>query len=123
MVFQNITFKHTNSNTDNRIDALVAQKLSSLEKYIGDESDVKCEVEFEKISNQKSGKVCRTEVNIWVAGTLYRADALGDTFEASVDLVKDELDQEMKKAHKKRNSMLRKGGRMIKEMMRFGRSE
>jgi len=120
MVFQNITFKHTNSNTDSRIHGFVSQKLSPLEKYVGNETDVRCEVEFERVAPHKSGKVCRVEVNIWVAGTLYRAEAVGETFESAVDIVRDELEQEMRKAHKKRNSLFRRGGRKIKEMVRFG---
>ncbi len=123
MVFQNITFKHTNSNTDSRIHGFVSQKLSPLEKYVGDETDVRCEVEFEKVAPQKSGNVCRVEVNIWVAGTLYRAEAVGETSESAVDIVRDELEQEMRKAHKKRNSLLRRGGRKIKEMVRFGKGK
>lgn len=121
MTFKNITFKHTNTDTDSRIHDFVSQKLSALEKYVSDGVEARVEVEFEKEAPHKSGPVCRMEANVWVAGTLYRADATKDTFEAAVDAVKDELDNEMKKAHKKRNSMLRKGGRMIKEMIRFGR--
>lgn len=120
MAFQNITFKHTNSNTDSRIHGFVTQKLSGLEKYVGGETDTRCEVEFERVAPQKSGNVCRIEVNIWVAGTLYRAEAVAQTFEAAVDVVRDELDQEMRKAHKKRNSLFRRGSRKIKEIMRFG---
>lgn len=121
MVFQNITFKHTNSDTSNSIHDLVSQKLTVLEKYIGDETDVKCDVEFEKVASQNSGAICRVEVNVWVGGVLYRAESTQTTYEAAVDIVKDELDYEMRKAHKKRNSMMRKGGRMIKEIMRFGK--
>jgi ribosomal subunit interface protein len=119
MVFQNITFKHTNSNTDSRIHAFVSQKISTLEKYVGDATDVRCEVEFEKVAPHKSGNLCRVEVNVWVNGTLHRAEAVGQTYEAAVDVVRDELSQEMRKAHKKRNSLIRRGGRKIKEMMRF----
>jgi ribosomal subunit interface protein len=121
MAIQNITFKHTNSNTDSRIDAFVTQKLSVLEKYVGDETDIRVEVEFEKVTPQKTGNVSRVEVNVWASGTLYRAEAVGQTYEAAVDMVRDELAQEMRKAHKKRNSLIRRGGRKIKEMMRFGK--
>lgn len=121
MALTNITFKHTNSGTDGSIHDFVTQKLASLAKYVGDETDVRTEVEFEKIASHNSGAICRIEVNIWVGGTLYRAENTQETFEAAVDVVRDELDQEMRKAHKKRHSLLRRGGRKIKEMMRFGR--
>lgn len=121
MTFKNITFKHTNTDTDRSIHELVSQKFSTLEKYVGEGIESRVEVEFEKVAPHKSGPVCRMEANVWIAGTLYRAEATKDNFESAVDAVKDELDQVMKKAHKKRTSMFRKGGRMIKEMMRFGR--
>lgn len=120
MAFKNITFKHTNSGTNGSIHQFVSQKLAVLEKYVGNETDVRVEVEFEKDAPQKTGPICRVEVNIWVAGVLFRAETTQETFEAAVDVVKGDLDQEMRKAHKKRNSLLRRGGRMIKEMMRFG---
>ena len=121
MAFQNITFKHDNSDTNSSIHGFVSQKLSSLEKYVGDETDVRCEVEFEKVAPHKSGAICSVEVNIWVAGVLFRAQATQDTYEAAVDIVRDELDQAMRKAHTKKGSLLRQGGRMIKEMVRFGK--
>jgi len=120
MAFKNITFKHTNSGTNSSIHQFVGQKLAVLEKYVGDESDVRVEVEFEKEAPQKTGPICRVEVNIWVAGVLYRAETTQETFEAAVDVIKSDLDQEMRKVHTKKNSLLRRGGRMIKEMMRFG---
>ncbi len=121
MSLKNITFKHNNSGTSNSIHSFVSQKLASLEKYIGDETDVKVEVEFEKVVSHKSGPICRVEVNIWVAGTLYRAQNTQETFEAAVDVVKDELDQAMRKKSEKKGSLIRQGGRKLKEMMRFGR--
>jgi ribosomal subunit interface protein len=121
MAFKNITFKHTNSDTDSRIHEFVRQKLVSLEKYVADGVEARVEVEFEKVASHKSGPICRVEVNVWVDGSLYRADNTQETFEAAIDVVKDDLDHEMKKAHKKRNSLFRKGSRKIKEMLRFGR--
>lgn len=123
MIFKNITFKHTNADIDNSIHEFVSLKLTSLEKYISEGVEARVEVEFEKVAAQNSGPICRVEMNVWVDGTLYRAEATEMTYEAAVDEVRGELDQEMRKAHKKRNSMVRKGGRMIKNMMRFGRKE
>jgi ribosomal subunit interface protein len=121
MVTQNITFKHTNSDTDASIRPLVEQKLAGLEKYIGNETDVRTEVEFEKVASHRSGAICRVEVNIFVGGDVYRSETVQETFEAALDIVKDELDQEMRRAHKKRNSLIRRGGRKLKEMIRFGK--
>ncbi len=121
MIQHNITFKHTNSETDSRIHDFVRQKLSILDRYIGEETDVRMEVEFEKVVSHKTGPICRVEVNVWKAGKLFRADSTQMTFEAAIDVVKDELDQEMKRSNEKHTSLLRRGSRKIKEMMRFGR--
>lgn len=117
MTFQNITFKHTNSATDSSINDFVSQKLSTLLKYVSEGQTVTAEVEFEKVAAHKSGPICRVEVNVTVGGTLYRAENTAETFEAAVDIVRDLLDQMMSKAHRKRNSMFRKGGRLFKQMI------
>ncbi len=121
MTFKNITFKHTNSETNSSIHNFVSQKLNTLLKYVGEGQEATAEVEFEKITSHKSGSICRAEVNVTVGGTLYRAENTAETFDAAVDSVRDQLDQAMAKAHKKRNSMFRKGGRMVKEMMGFSK--
>ncbi len=117
---KNIIFKHTNSDTDSRIHDFVTQKLSALDKYLATSTDVKTEVEFEKIASHRSGAICRVEVNIAVGGALYRAEATEQTFEAAVDVVKGQLDQELRKAHSRRTSLFRRGSRKIKEILRFG---
>jgi len=118
MVFTNITFKHTNTDTNYKTDELVTQKLATLGKYIDEGTESICEVEYERIPSHQSGPVCRLEVNVWLGAVLYRAETTTDTFESAIDVVRNELDQEMRRAHKKHNSLIRKGGRKIKEMMR-----
>lgn len=110
-------FKATNTEVDEALQELLTQKFQSLTKYIGDESDVKCEVEFEKVTHSQSGNVHRVETNLWLAGTLYRAEATEGAFEKAIDEVRDELDKELRRAHKKRDDLAKEGGRKIKEMM------
>lgn len=116
-----INYKATNTQLDSVLQTLLENKLNSLEKYLGDETDINCEVEFEKVAPQENGRVHRVEVNLWLKGTLYRAEATEDQFEKAIDEVRAELDKELRRAHKKHHSLLRKGGRRIKEIMRFGR--
>lgn len=120
MAFPTITFKHTNSN-DSRLEDLVNRKFDSLERYVGDETDVRCEVEFQKEAPRQSGKLFRVEANIWLRGTLFRAEDTNDSFEKAVDAVRSELDAEMRKAHDKRGSVMRRSGRKMKEFLRWGR--
>lgn len=115
-----INYKATNMDMDEKLQLLVDQKFESLEKFIGTETDVKCDVEFEKITDSQSGKVHRVEANLWLAGKLYRAESTELSFEEAVDEVRNELDKELRRAHKKRDTLIRRGGRAIKQMMRMG---
>lgn len=120
MTLTPIMFKHNSAEETRQYEALVEQKFQTLAKFIGAESDVRREVEFEKVAPRQSGSVYRTEANIWVAGKLYRAEATEATFEKAIDVVRNELEDEMRRAHSKKESLLKRGGRKLKDMMRWG---
>lgn len=115
-----INYKATNTELDQDLQNLLEAKLSSLEKFIQDETDVKCDAEFEQVAPHNNGDIYRVEVNLWLKGTLYRADATCEQFEKAIDKVRDELDKELRRAHKKQHSLFKRGGRRLKTMMRFG---
>ena len=121
MSFPIIQFKATNTELIGELQDILENKLRSLEKYLGDETDLKCAVEFEKITSQNSGKIYRVEVNLYVKGKLHRAESTETTFEEAIDEVRNELDKELRRSNKKRDTLMKKGGRKIKEMLRFGR--
>lgn len=120
MSFPMINFKATNVSLEPKLQDLLEQKLQTLEKFIGEETDVKCDAEFEKATPSQSGNVYRVEVNLWLHGKMYRADATESSFEMAIDEVRNELDKELRRANKKRESLIKRGGRKIKEMLRFG---
>ena len=119
MSFPHINFKFTNTSTHESLRDLIEQKLHSLDKYFG-ESTVLCDVEFEKMTAQQHGDIFRVETNLTVDGKLYRADASMENFEKAIDEVRDELDKELRRASGKRETLFKRGGRKIKEMLRFG---
>lgn len=120
MAFPMINFKANNTEMDQRLQDLVDHKFQTLDKFIGDETDVKCDVEFEKMTAHVSGQIHRVEANLWLHGKLYRAEATEESFEAAIDEVRNELDKELRRANSKRESLIKRGGRRIKEMLRFG---
>jgi ribosomal subunit interface protein len=120
MTFPIIQYKATNTEMIGELQDIMEIKLHSLEKYIGDEADVKCSVEFEKVAPQNSGKIYRIEANLTVDGTFFRAESTETTFEEAIDEVRNKLDKELRRANKKRMTILKKGGRAIKRMMRRG---
>lgn len=120
MSFPTINYKATNTELQQHLQRLVDQKFESLEKYIGAETDARCEVEFEKETAQQSGNIFRVEANLWLAGKLYRAEASEASFEIAIDEVRNELDKELRRANDKQNTLMKRGGRAIKKMLRFG---
>lgn len=122
MSFPSITFKATNVHVEDSLHDLIEQKFQTLEKYIRNETDLGCEVEFEKIVSHHNGLIYRVEANLYAHGKLYRAEATKESFEIAIDEVKAELDRELARSHEKRDTLLKRGGRKFKEMLRFGRS-
>ncbi len=118
-----IQYKATNIELDSNWQNLVDQKFQSLDKYIGDHTDTKCDVEFEKETgaHHNSGKIHRVEANLFLGGRLYRAVASEESFEKAIDEVRAELDRELAKANEKRETLIKRGGRKIKEMLRLGK--
>jgi ribosomal subunit interface protein len=119
MTTPNISFKHTDTDVDYTLQNLLTHKLDSLHKYL--EEPTLIEVEFRKEAPKNNGNVYVVEVNCTVKGDLYRAVATKESFEKSIDAVRNELDKELRRARKKRNNLFLKGARRVKEMIRFGK--
>lgn len=100
---------------------LVEQKLGTLEKFIGDETDVSCDVELEKMTASQSGNIFRAEANLFLKGKMHRSEATTDQIEKSIDEVREELYRELDQANEKSKTLLKRGGAMFKDMLRFGR--
>lgn len=114
----NINFNYNNNTEAQALTTITEQKLSTLKKFIAAEAPVICDAEFDKVAANQNGQVFRFAVNLQVDGKLYRADATEESFEKAVDEVRAELDKEMRRSAKKHDSLLRRGGRAIKAMMR-----
>ncbi len=113
-----IQFKFTNTEEGREMQDLMEHKLHTLEKYLGEETDINCEVEFERVTAHKSGNVHRVETNLYKGGKMYRAEATEDSFEKAIDEVRNELDKRLRRDNKKRGALMRKGGQILKRMMR-----
>jgi ribosomal subunit interface protein len=121
MSFPTIQFKTTNTPADPSLQEHAAAKLATLEKFIAGATDATCQVEFEKVASHQSGTIYRVEANLYANGELYRAEATRDSFMNAIDAVEAELDKELRRQNDKRDTLLKRGGRKIKEMLRFGK--
>lgn len=111
----NITYKYNNLEEAKALTAVMDQKMTVLQKFVDEGSNVLCEVEFQKTAQQNSGQVFRVETNVTIDGKLYRADATEESFEKAIDEVKSELDKELRRSKDKEISMVRRAGRALKE--------
>ncbi|NCN52251.1 ribosome-associated translation inhibitor RaiA [Candidatus Parcubacteria bacterium] len=121
MTFSITHIQGSNIEVTDTLRTLVEQKFAKLGKFIGDRPDVTCDIELEKMTGSHSGNIFRAEVNIRVGGKLYRAEATTDQIEKSIDQMRNEVEREIRKAQSKEQTLVKRGGAMIKRMMRFGR--
>lgn len=98
------------------------EKLQTLVKYIdgADESDARFEVELSKDSKHHSGEVCRADVVALASGIDMHAVGHGETMQAAVDMARDDLARRLNRDVSKARTMLRRGSRAIKRMLRLG---
>jgi putative sigma-54 modulation protein len=100
------------------IEDYVNKKISSLDKFF--DSNVLCEVEIGKTTNaHKSGDIFRAEVNIVGAGSdqVYVVAEEVDLYTA-IDVVRDEADRVIINKKNKKDTMFRKGGAMVKNLLK-----
>ncbi len=117
MTFPNINYKFNDLAEAQALTDLIEQKCSVFEKYLHGDEAVKCDIEFEKITPQNSGKIFRVETNLLIDGTLFRSVATEDSFERAIDVMRDELDRELYRAKEKHETLKKQGGREMKEKM------
>ncbi len=117
MTFTTINFKYNGLDEVQQLAPLVEQKFEAFEKYVKEGASVTCDFEFEKVAPQQSGDIYRTEANLMIDGTLYRAEATEASFEKSIDELRDELDKELRRAKSKQVTMDKQAGRSAKEQM------
>jgi ribosomal subunit interface protein len=117
MTFPIINYKFNSLTEAPALANIFEQKSVALEKYLRENSDVVCDVEFQKVAPHQSGMVHQVEVNLTIDGSLFRAVATEESFEKAIDEVRDELDDEIRRAKEKQETLQKQGGRELKEMM------
>jgi putative sigma-54 modulation protein len=95
------------------------KKISSLEKFFGESEGILAAVEVGKTTaHHRSGDVYRAEVSIRVSGVNHYAAAEKDDLYAAIDEVKDEVAREIVKAKGRKQTLIRRGGAKIKNLLR-----
>lgn len=122
----NIRFKATNMELTPAIRDYAETKVRMLERLLdARDEDPFVQVEIGKTTqHHQSGEIFRAELDLSTSHTKLRATSEKEDLYAAIDTAKDELEYEIQKGKEKRTSMLRKGGRIMKNLMRrFGMGE
>ncbi len=115
-----INIKATNMHLTPEISDYLEKKINMLDRLIDPaDTSVSCNIEVGKTTNHhKTGDVFRTEINLTKDGKYFRAVAEEETLNASIDEAKDEIMRELKSHKSKRQTLIRRGGARIKDLIR-----
>lgn len=119
-----INFKGTNYELPSNISALAKRKVDSLTKYLGKgKENARAYVDLGKETEaHQNGKIWRADINFDVDGNRFYAKAVEESIEVAIDRSVSELARELQTARKREQSLAKKGGSIIKSMMRGGLS-
>jgi ribosomal subunit interface protein len=120
----NTNIKVTNIELTPAISAYLDDKLSHLERFIVEDAPdaALAEVEIGKLTkHHRSGEVFQAEITLTLKGKTFRAVSVQEDLYAAIDIMKDEIISQLTAAHKRNLTLIKKGGRAIKDMLRgFG---
>src|SRR5690606_6803545 len=116
MSFPITHIKATSIELTDALRSLIEQKFGTLEKFIGDETDVSCNIELEKTTPSQSANIFRAEANLYLRGKLFRVESTTDQIEKSIDEIHSELQRELRRAEGKAKALMKRGGAIIKNM-------
>lgn len=115
-----IHFKGTNYELPVTISTLAKRKVEGLAKYLGKEKEnARAYVDLGRESGaHQNGSIWYADINFDVKGSRFYAKAVEDSMEKAVDRAVQEVSRELQTARKRQQSLTRKGGSIIKSMLR-----
>ncbi|MES2668079.1 MAG: HPF/RaiA family ribosome-associated protein [Patescibacteria group bacterium] len=121
-----IHFKGTNYELPPDVSELAKRKVEGLTKYLGkgkEHARAYVDLGKETLAHQ-NGRIWRADINfdVDVDGDRYYAKAIEESIEKAIDTSVAELGKELQTAQKRRQGLARKGGSIIKSLMRGGLS-
>ncbi len=116
----NIALKGLHMDITPAIREYTENKVRMLEKFLhANEEDIYIEIELGKTTgHHQNGDIFRAEMTLIAPRITLRTEAQKVDLYAAIDAVKDELAEELKKQKNRKETLMRKGGRMIKDVMR-----
>lgn len=116
-----INIKTTNFSLTPAIQTYLEEKLNSLKKLLPSDESISADVELGKTTrHHQKGDIFKAEINLVLPGRLIRVIAEKWDLRVAIDGVKDELQRKIKDNKEKNISLYKKGGRMLKKLLRGG---
>jgi ribosomal subunit interface protein len=115
----NINIKTTGISLTPSISDYVEKRLRPIEKLLQDDSTVQCDVELAKTTNHhRHGDIFKAEVHIVGKDMDIFATVEKEDMYAAIDLVQEEVIRQIKSRKEKRQSLIRRGGAQVKEIIK-----
>lgn len=118
----NIQYKTNDVVLADDVRGLVEEKLGAVRKLLAhhDDANISCEVILTHDTKHQTGTVYRTDLTVLAGSERTHAVGHGETLQSAIDMAKDELVERMRREKGKHETLLRRGSRMVKKMMRWG---
>jgi ribosomal subunit interface protein len=116
-----LNIKGTNLELEPAIYAYIEEKIGGLDKFTESaDPAVQAWVEIGiSTKHHQSGNIYRAEVQIRLPKKSVRAEVYAKDIFASIDAVKDELQQELKKYKQKKEAVYKRSERALKKLFRL----
>lgn len=117
----NYIFKGTGLDLTTDLEDLVKQKFEGTERLLKNfPGVVEARVELARTTaHHRTGDIYRAEVNLRLDGDVLRAEAETFDVHSAIDELKDKLQREVEKRHKRRISVIRRASRRVKDLLRY----
>lgn len=118
----NITLKAPKLQFSAEMQALLEAKLAAPLRLLGEDGEsALIDVEITSAPAEgRSSEPYRLVARLSVGNDVYHAEAVKPTPESAADMVRSELEAEIRKSRGRSRSLLRRGRSAIKKMLRFG---
>lgn len=116
----NINIKATGIELTSALHDYVFDKVGSLERFLSVDSDsILATVEIGKTTNHhKMGDYFRAEINLNFSGESLRVETEESDLYAAIDVAKDNMAEVIKSINKKKNTLFKRGGRLLKNILK-----
>ncbi len=115
----NINIKTTTISLTPAISDYVEKRLRSLEKFLKDDTTAQCDIELARTTNHhKQGDIFKAEIHIVAKDLNIYASVEKEDLYAAIDIVKDEVVRKLTSSKDKRQSLVRRGGARVKDIIK-----